>query len=76
VKFAGALKRGATPTKAGLQDSDVWRTVRDAKNMLALHRSLCPCARKVDIGLFLVFGFGSASPTHRLLSVLLELISF
>jgi hypothetical protein len=29
----------------------LWRTVVDAKNVLALHRSLRPCAGKLDQGL-------------------------
>jgi hypothetical protein len=40
-----------------------WRTVVDAENVLALHRNLHPCERKVGIGLLLFFGFGLASPT-------------
>jgi hypothetical protein len=41
----------------------------DAKNVLALRRSLRPCERKVDVGLLLFFGFGSKSPTHRFLGM-------
>jgi hypothetical protein len=54
----------------------LWRAIGDTKNVLALHCSLRPCARKVDIGLLLSLGSGLTSPTHRLLGVLPELISF
>jgi hypothetical protein len=52
-----------------------WRTVVDAENVLAVQRSLRPCARKLDIGLPLFFGFGLESPTYRFVGILPELIS-
>jgi hypothetical protein len=53
----------------------LWRAIGDTKNVLALHCSLRPCARKVDIGPLLIVGSGFTSPTHRFLGVLPELIS-
>jgi hypothetical protein len=63
------------PTEAPLQSSVLWRTVVDAKNVLAVHRSLRPCARKVHQGLFFLFGLGFAGPTHGFLGILPELLS-
>ena len=63
------------PDEAALQSSVLRRTVVDAKNVLALHRSLRPCARKLDQGLSLFFGFGLEGPTHRFLGIFPELIS-
>ena len=50
----------------------LWRPNHSA---LAVNGSVYPCVREVDQRLFLFFGFGLASPTHRLLGVLTELIS-
>jgi hypothetical protein len=61
------------PTEAALQSPGFWRTVVDAENVLALQRSLRPCARKLDQGLSLFFGFGLAGPTHRFLGISPEL---
>ena len=63
------------PDEAALQSSVLRRTVVDAKNVLAVHRSLRPCMRKVDIGLLLFFGFGLKGPTHCFLGILPELVS-
>jgi hypothetical protein len=41
---------------------------------LTVHRRLHPCARKLGQNLFLIFGFGLASPAHGLLGILAELI--
>jgi hypothetical protein len=49
--------------RAASQNIGLSRTVIDAENLLALHRSLPPCERKVGIGLLLFFGFGLATPT-------------
>jgi hypothetical protein len=63
------------PDEAALQSSVPRRTVVDAKNVLAQHRSLRPCARKLNQGLSLFFGFGLAGPTRRFLGIFPELIS-
>src|SRR5207249_9057995 len=53
----------------------LWRTAVDAKNVLALHRSLRPCESKVGIGLLLLFGFRLKGPTHRFVGILPEPVS-
>jgi hypothetical protein len=47
----------------------------DDKNALTLHRSLRPCARKLDQGLFVIVGFGLVGRTQGLLGILPDLIS-
>ena len=42
----------------------LWRVIVDDHSAIALHRSLRPCARKLDQGLFVFFGFGLIGPTH------------
>ena len=52
----------------------LWRVIVDDHSAIALHRSLRPCARKLDQGLFVFFGFGLIGPTHGFLGILPELI--
>jgi hypothetical protein len=70
---AGSL--GDRQLRQALQSPGFWRIVVDAENVLAVQRSLRPCACKLGIGLPLFFGFGLESPTYRFVGILPELIS-
>jgi hypothetical protein len=59
-----------------LQRPVLWRTVVLHHSAPTLERRLRPCARKLEQGAFLFFGFGLASPKQSLLGVLLELVGF
>ena len=63
-----------TVPRRALQSPGFWRIVVAAENVLAVQRSLRPCACK-DIGLPLFFGFGLESPTYRFVGILPELIN-
>jgi len=69
---AGSL--GDRQLRRALQSPGFWRIVVAAENVLAVQRSLRPCACK-DIGLPLFFGFGLESPTYRFVGILPELIN-
>ena len=70
---AGSL--GDRQLRQALQSPGFWRIVVAAENVLAVQRSLRPCACKLDIGLPLFFGFGLESPTYRFVGILPERIN-
>jgi hypothetical protein len=64
--------RGNKLLVVALLGGDYWRTAVNTQNALTVHCRLHPCARKLDQNLFRIFGFGLASPTHRLIGLLAE----
>jgi hypothetical protein len=53
----------------------MWPAI-DGHGSIALGRRLRPCARKIEQGSFLFFGFGFGGPTEGLFGVVTELIGF
>jgi hypothetical protein len=58
---------------AALRAPSLSWTAVDANNVLGLHRSLRPCACKLDESLFLFLSFGLIGPAHCFLGILPEL---